>query len=165
MTEIDLINKVKYLPMKNNGEYLTFPMSSVMYGLFQNQGTIRKLKKAVIFEAEKSVLQLESFYPGKNIGLGLGGSNLFDFHVQILINLGVEVVYVALDKEYDNYEDDKYLSKYSLKIKQMVDKLKNYFTVYIVEDRTGCLDYKDSPTDKGAYTFSKLVQESIEREK
>ncbi|KFZ25958.1 MAG: DNA primase [Candidatus Izimaplasma bacterium HR2] len=163
LREIDIKNKIKYMPMKHCGEYLTFPMHSSMYGIFQNQFTIRKLKKAVIFEAEKSVLQLESFYPNNNIGLALGGSNLFDAHVQLLLDLGVEDVYLALDKEYNKYEDNKYLSEYSLKIKQMKDKLINYFNVYIIEDRSGLLEYKDSPTDKGEYIFSKLVKESIKR--
>jgi len=164
LKESDLKNKIKYMPMKHGAEYLTFPMSSVMYGLFENQETIRKLKKAVIFEAEKSVLQLESFYSGNNIGLALGGSNLFLAHVQILLDLGVEDVYLALDKEYHKYEDNEYLSEYTLKVKEMKDKLIDYFNVYIVEDREGLLEYKDSPTDRGGLIFSKLVKESTERE-
>ena len=165
LREIDLKNKIKYMPMKHGGEYLTFPMSAVMYGLFQNQEAIRRLKKVVLFEAEKSVLQLESFYPDNNIGLGLGGSNLFDAHVQILLDLGVKDVYLALDKEYEKYEDNKYLSEYSLKIKEMKDKLINYFNVYIIEDRGDLLKFKDSPTDRGEYVFSKLAKESTERER
>lgn len=165
LNEIDVMNGAKYMPMKHNGEYLTFPMSAVMYGLYQNKETIKRLKKAILFEAEKSVLQLESFYPNNNIGLGLGGSNLFDNHVKILLNLGVEEVYVALDKEYNKYEDDKYLSEHTLKVKEIVDKLKRYFKVYIVEDTKGLLDYKDSPTDKGEITFSNLVKEAKERKR
>lgn len=165
LKELDVKNGIKYMPMKHNGEYLAFPMSAIMYGIFQNQKAIKKFKKVVLFEAEKSVLQLESFYSNKNIGLALGGSNLFDTYIKFLLDLGVTDVFLALDKGYYKYEDDKYLSKYSLKIKTMKDKLINYFNVYIIEDRDGSLDYQDSPTDKGEYIFSKLVEESIEREK
>ena len=66
----ELVDKgFKYLPMKRNGILYNFPIGNVLYGLYENKENINRVKKLIIFESEKSVLALDSYYKGKGVGL------------------------------------------------------------------------------------------------
>ena len=53
----------KYMPIYNSGKVLKHPTGANLYGMDLNKHKIDELKCAILFESEKSVLQLESFYP------------------------------------------------------------------------------------------------------
>lgn len=146
----------KYLPMKHNGVMYNFPMGNVLYGLFENKSNIEKIKKLVIFESEKSVLALDSFYNGKGIGVAVGGSSLSDNQLNLIKNLNVEECCIALDKEWGELGDNLEVY-YAEKIKKVFrDKLDPYCNVSVIHDLNGELDEKDSPTDKGFDTWKHL---------
>lgn len=153
----ELVDKgFKYLPMKRNGILYNFPMGNVLYGLYENKENINRVKKLIIFESEKSVLALDSYYKGKGIGVAIGGSSLSDNQLELIKELNIEECCIALDKEWDELGSnlEKY---YAQKIEKVFrDKLDPYCSVTVIWDTNGKLDEKDSPTDKGFDTWKYL---------
>lgn len=86
----------KYIPLRLlSGVEYRFPSSVVLYGLGQNMENIVRKKSAIIVESPKSVMQLETILD-QNIGVGLFGLNMSKYKAQLLINLGVENVIIAI---------------------------------------------------------------------
>ena len=88
--------------------------------LFQNKENIKNIKKAIVVESEKSVLQLENILKENNIGVACCGSSLINYQVQLLLNLGVTEIIVGFDHDWRNVEEEaakrKKFKKYSKKI-------------------------------------------------
>lgn len=151
----------KYMPITVDGKLLSAKTSKYLYGLYYNKENIKKLKKVILLESEKAVMQLDTILEGSNIGLSLMSSSLSLIQVELLKELGVEEVIVALDKEYEEY-GSKEEKAYAMKIRKgIINKLLPYFTVSVIWDRDNTLGLKESPTDKGAEVFHKLFRERI----
>ena len=148
----------KYMPITIDNILYNYPTSLNLYGLNINKENIIKYKRVVIGEAEKFVMQHRSYYED-SVAVALNGSTLSEYQVHMLLDLGVETVVLALDKEFDNPEDEK---KYKEKINRtFISKLLPYFTVEIIWDQKGLLDLKDSPTDKGKAVYEQLYSDRI----
>lgn len=141
----------KYLPWRDtlSGILYKHPIGRNLYGMDINKDNIIKHQKVILLESEKSVLKVQEFYPNNNISLALCGSNATDFQLQLLKSIGVRQVIFALDKE----EDEKWLKK----VDKIYRKTALLFDTYIVQDKEGLLDLKDSPTDKGKEVFNRLL--------
>lgn len=151
----------KYMPITLDGKLLSAKTSKYLYGLYYNKDTIKKLKKVILLESEKAVMQLDTILEGSNIGLSLMSSSLSLIQVELLKELGVEEVIVALDKEYEEY-GSKEEKAYAMKIRKgIINKLLPHFTVSVMWDRDNTLGLKQSPTDRGAEVFHKLFRERI----
>lgn len=151
----------KYMPIVIDGKLLSAPTGQYFYGLNFNIDNIKKAKKVILLESEKSIMQLETILKGNNIGLALMSSSLSIVQVEMLKELGVEEVVIALDKEFEEYGTQEERN-YAFKVrKSIVDKLKTYFSVSILWDKTNLLELKDSPTDKGRETFFYLYENRI----
>lgn len=143
----------KYLPMKIESTYLTHPIGDFLFGLYQNRENIRRTKKAVIFEGEKSVLKSENLGRENNISVAVSGYKISPEQVILLKELGVEQILLAFDKQYKSqYEFDLYRKK-MLGLKEY---LSFFFHVQIVVDEKGMLGYKESPIDRGIEVFNRL---------
>lgn len=119
---------------------------NIIYGLFENIGSILEKKEVIIFEGCKSVL-LANTWGIKNCG-ALLTSHLNPNQLKILAKLGCRVVF-ALDKDVRIREDHN------------IQKLKNYVNVEYIWDRADLLGEKDSPVDKGEEVFKKLYEERL----
>lgn len=151
----------KYMPITINNVTLSEKTSKYLYGLYYNKETIKKLKKVILLESEKAVMQLDTILEGSNIGLSLMSSSLSLIQVELLKELGVEEVIVALDKEYEEY-GSKEEKLYANKIRKgIINKLLPYFTVSVMWDRDNSLGLKESPTDRGAEVFFSLFKDRI----
>ena len=109
-------------------------------------------------------MQLDSILKDDNIGVALSSSSLSLVQVELLKQLNVEEVIIALDKEFMEYgtEEEK---RYAVKVRKgVINKLLPYFNVSVMWDRDGLLGYKDSPTDKGAEVFYNLFRNRIKIE-
>ncbi len=146
----------KYLPLTIQKVSYRFPNYSQIYGLYYNQNTIRRLKKVIIFESEKSVMQCESYFPDNNFSVALSGRNLSQNQINMLLNLGIEEVQLAFDKEFkeENTLEEQRNIDLLLKIGR---RLAPYVRVYTLFDRYNLLGYKDSPSDKGKETLMELM--------
>lgn len=149
----------KYMPIYYDGKLLSAPTAKYLFGLYFNKEQIKKLKRVIIFEAEKSVMQLDTM--GIYIGVALSSSNMSEVQIQLLKELGVEEVIVALDKEYEKYGSEQE-KRYAMKIrKSIIDKLLPHFSVSVIWDKEGLLGLKQSPTDRGFDVFMKLYENRI----
>lgn len=160
LNESDIEAEGKYKPIFANGRWLNADSSTILYGLFENKENITRSKKAIVFEAEKSVLQLDTFYNGSAPAVALYGSSISDYQAELLRKLGSEELIVALDKEYQNEREYRTYLKVLVKKFQ---KFKSFFTITFVLDDfdSSLLGYKDSPSDHGKETFEKLLRRRI----
>lgn len=146
----DIPTNFKYLPL------IPFPKHKYLYGLYQNKEYIKESKEVYILEAEKAVLQCDSF--GVNNAVGLGGNTLSTVQVEKLLKLGVNKFIIALDEGLDieiikkNIKTIKSLSfMRDIKIGVILDKENKYMGK----------GSKVSPTDQGKEIFEKICNECI----
>jgi hypothetical protein len=152
----------KYCPFYLHRVSYKHNLGEHFYGLYQNKECIKRVKKVMLVEGEKSVQQAASLFGiDNNFTLALCGSNLTKNQKDILISLGVEEVIIALDKQYMEIGTEEY----NLWIKHIKEKfiqpLVPYFKVYVILDQNNLLDYKESPLDKSREVLLKLMQEKI----
>ena len=160
----------KYMPLMYRGITYTFPTSNTLYGIWENQDIIRETGKVILFESEKSVLMLDTFYDSYCFGLAVYGSNLSLAHRDMLLALKVKEITICFDKEYcaewfdseyDKTKEQTLMFSYFKKLKKIAKMLSSYFTVNIVIDFDNNLDLKDSPVDKGKEVFELLLKDKI----
>lgn len=149
---------MKYIPITINGVLYNYPTSINLYGLNINKENIKKYKRVTIGESEKFVMQHRSYYEDST-AVALSGSSISEYQMRMLLDLGVETVVIALDKEFENGEQEKdYVNKVN---RSFVLKLMRYFQVEIIWDRESLLEYKSSPTDYGVAIYEKLYEKRI----
>ena len=134
-----------------SGIMYNHPLSKNLYGLYENKNNIINKKKAIIFESEKSVLQMNSYYPNDSIAVSVGGSVVHQFQIELLRKLGVEEVIICFDYEIR----DKLLQKFEKSYKRS----DLYFKTYILDNEleSKLLEESDSPTDRGKDIFEELL--------
>lgn len=151
----------KYMPICIEGKILKHNVGDNLYGLHQNKNAIIRSGRLFLVESEKSVLQIETMYPDYNYTLAVCGSNITDHQCEIVKNLGVDRCYIAFDKEYSDHKSKKARLYYE-KLCKLARKLTPYMSVYLIMDRQGLLQEKDSPSDRGKEVFEKLLNDKIE---
>ena len=147
---------VKYKPISFGNKILSAPSSQILYGLYQTQEAIQKSKTAIIFESEKSVLMMDSYYGNKNNSVATLGKNISNQHIMLLRKLGVEEVILAYDADYSNEQQTQ--QKF-LEYTEIAKTLAPFFSTSIIMDWKHVLPYKASPIDCGKELFEKLLKE------
>lgn len=152
----------KYVPTRIQGKHYSHLKHLNLYGLYENKETIQYLKKVAIFEAEKSVMQCETYFGAENnFAVALGGQFISNEQIKMLIELGVEEVVLNFDKDFHNHHDDE-----AQKVKEHIlatgRKLSPYMRVFTTFDTEGLLGYKDSPSDKGRDVLIQLFDRKEE---
>lgn len=110
---------------------------------------------------EKSCLQYQSYFGLENdISVACCGSNLSAYQVQLLLDLNVEEIIIAFDRQFQEIGDDEFkrLKNNLLKIR---NKYKNFVKISFIFDRNKITSYKASPTDEGKDKFLQLFKERI----
>lgn len=151
----------KYTPIIVDNKLLSAKTSLYFYGLYYNQENIKRSKRVILLESEKAVMQLDSILGDNNIGLALSSSSLSLVQVELLKQLGVEEVIIALDKEFEEYGtlEEK---QYAMKIRKgIINKLIPHFGVSVIWDVNNRIGLKESPTDRGGEVFYELYRERI----
>ena len=147
---IDNPGEEKYKPIWFDGTFYTFKTGYSLYGLYQNQDIIRKTRRAVIFEGEKSVMKCDSYF-GDYPAVATYTCNITDYQIKMLTELGVNKIILAYDQ--DKINEMKTISK----------RLNNNGLNCYYLDGTGILGDKDSPVDKGLGNYKKLMKERKQR--
>lgn len=159
----------KYMPLFIGGEDFGHPLGLNLYGLYENQENIKRLKKAVIVEGEKSVLKSDTYFGNKSCAVATCGFNISDWQIQALEKLNVEKVYLGFDKDFDEkfeevYKQDKLLydnyKRYLERLDILSHRLAPIFNVFLIKDTKELLKIKDSPLDEGKETFKILLKEA-----
>ena len=137
-------------------------LGSNLYGLNISKDNIKKYKRCIVFESEKSVMKYESLYPDRNISVSICGSSFSNQQKKMLLNLGVEEIVLALDRQYE-CEDSEEGINWKSKIIKNLKNLTPYCNVSYIwdNDQDRLLDYKDSPIDKDKKTFQILLSNRI----
>lgn len=151
----------KYRPMFLNGQMYNHPLGLNLYNLNNSKLQISKIKKAIIFEGEKSCLLYQSYFGRDNdIAVACCGSAVSSWQMNTLIENGAQEIIIAFDKQFQQRGDAefKHLTK---NLTAIHNKYKNYVSVSFVFDKEQELGYKDSPIDRGAETFVKLFQNRV----
>lgn len=150
----------KYMPIKVENTMYSHPLSLSLYGINNNKENIQKIKTAIIFEGEKSVLKCEDIL-SINYSVAACGDKINIFQVNLLIKeCGIREIILAFDKEYDKLSSDEG-KKYFNKLYTLGEKYSNYCDVSFIFDMDNLLKKKDSPVDKGKEVFNKLLKKRI----
>ena len=125
-------------------------------------------KKVIICESEKSVMQGDTYFGDNNIVLGMYGSAMTQTKRNILLELGVEEVIIAIDFDYEKesysdkeeYEPLTAWELYENKVYKIADMFKGWCEVSVI------VDYepehkKDCVTDYSKEKFIKLYKQRI----
>lgn len=152
----------KYRPAFIHKQLYNHPLSFNLYNLNNSKENIKVLKKAILFEGEKSALKYQSFFGRENdISVASCGSSFIQYQAWLLINLGVEEIIVAYDKQYQELHDKDY-EKLINNLIQIHRKYGQYVKISYLFDFDSLLDFKDAPIDKGKETFLKLVESRVD---
>lgn len=151
----------KYMPAKIGRKMYNHPLSFNLYNLNHSKDNIAQMKKAFIFEGEKSCLKYRSYFGEENdLAVAICGSSFINYQAWLLIQLGVEEIIIALDKQFKE-PGDKEFQKLVKNLKNIHKRYGKYVTISFMFDKTGLLDYKSSPIDHGPDIFCKLFKERI----
>ena len=150
---------VKYKPIWLNGKLLSHPNTQNLYGAHITKKAIQAAKTAIIFEGEKSVLKMDSYYNENNFSVATLGQNITKYHCKILSALDVREVVIAFDADYKTVAEFETIKR---KYYNIGKSLKAYFNVsLLLDDTLKLLDYKSSPIDCGKEKFENLLRNRI----
>ena len=151
----------KYRPVKINKQLYNHPLGMSLYGYNWNKEAIRKIGKAIIFESEKSVLLYASYFGWENnIAVACCGSNISMYQIQLLLDLGVNEIIIAFDRQFKEVNDEEFKTLTN-NLKKIHYRYKNYAVISFIFDKNMITGYKDSPIDNGADIFLKLFKERV----
>ena len=151
----------KYKPAILNYQMYNHPLGFNLYNLNNSKNNIRKIKKAIIFEGEKSCLLYQSYFGIDNdISVAVCGSNLTNYQVQLLKSLDVNEIVIAFDKQWRESGDNEFKG-WVKKLKEINKKYSSIISISFMFDKWNLLGYKDSPIDRGADIFMQLFKRRI----
>ena len=151
----------KYRPLRVNGLMYNHPLGMNLYNLNNSKNAINILKKAIVFEGEKSALLYKSYFGLDNdISVACCGSNLSSYQVQLLIENGAEEIIVAFDRQFQEIGDKEFQHLKSNLLK-LHSKFKNFVKISFIFDKNKITGYKASPIDEGPDKFLTLFKERI----
>ena len=151
----------KYRPAILNGQMYNHPLGFNLYNLNNSKDNIRVMKKAIVFEGEKSPLLYASYFGEENdISVASCGSSLIFYQVKLLLSLGVEEIIIGYDKQFKEIGDDEW-KRWTKKLTDIHIKYGAYAQISFLFDKWKLLNYKDGPIDRGPDIFMKLVKERI----
>ena len=151
----------KYRPMKINNQLYNHPLGMNLYGLNWSKNAIGIMKKAIIFESEKSVLKYATdFGWNNNISVACCGSNISSHQVQLLLDCGAQEIIVAFDRQFQEIGDAEF-QHLKLNLLKIRTKFKNDVLISFIFDKNMITGYKQSPIDEGKEKFLQLYKERI----
>ncbi len=151
----------KYMPARIAGKMYNHPLSFSLYNLYYSKENIKRVKRAFVFESEKSTMQYASMFgPENDISVAICGSSFLAYQAWLLINLGVEEIIVGLDKQFKEKGDNEF-KKLTKNLTNIHHKYGNYAKISFMFDKTDILGYKSSPTDEGIEKFMYLYKNRI----
>ena len=151
----------KYRPAYLNNQLYNHPLSFNLYNLNNSKENIKKMKKAFVFEGEKSPLLYASYFGVENdISVACCGSSFIQYQAWLLMQLGVEEIIIAFDKQFKELNDDEHL-KLVKNLRQIYKKYGHYVKISYMFDKEDALGYKEAPIDRGPQVFLDLFKKRI----
>lgn len=151
----------KYRPITVNGIMYNHPLGLNLYNFNYSKENIKKIKKAIVVEGEKSCLLYQTYFGFENdISVACCGSSLSAYQAQLLIDAGAQEIIIAFDRQFQNVGDDEFVHLVN-NLKRIQMKYKNYVQVSYILDRKKITGYKSSPIDHGPDIFLQLYKERV----
>jgi hypothetical protein len=151
----------KYRPMKINKQLYNHPLGMNLYNLNNSKRAIGIIKKAIIFEGEKSCLLYQSYFGLENdISVACCGSSVSAYQIQMLLEAGAEEIIVAFDRQFQEIGDEEF-KHLKTNLLRLHNKYKNFATISFIFDKNMITGYKASPIDEGPEKFLKLFKERV----
>lgn len=151
----------KYRPLFINGQLYNHPLGFNLYNLNNSKENIRKMKKAFIFESEKSCLLYRTFFGTNNdLSTACCGSSISEFQIQLLLDCGADEICIALDRQFKEIGDDEF-KKLTKNILNLNRKFKNYVKLSFIFDKELITSYKSSPIDESPNKFLQLYKDRL----
>ena len=152
----EIENVGKYMPVQIEDKWYSHPLSLNLYGLNKTKENIKKSGIAYLFEAEKSVLQFESFSM-LNCTAAVCGNKLNKYALDILIReCHPQEVVICFDQEEEPKESSYFNHLYNICQKYLA-----YTNFSFIYDKEHLLNLKDSPSDKGEQIFKRLLETRV----
>ena len=151
----------KYRPMIIDRQQYNHPLSMNLYNLNISKGPISILKKAIIFESEKSCMQYRSYFGIDNdISVACCGSNISSYQMNLLLTSGAEEIIIGMDRQFQKLNDNEFKMLVS-KLKKINEKYRKDVNISFLFDKDMITAYKASPTDEGPNKFMQLFNKRI----
>ena len=151
----------KYRPLKINKLLYNHPLGMNLYNFNFSKDNISLMKKAIIFEGEKSCLLYKSYFGLENdISVACCGSSISSHQMQMLLDAGAEEIIIAFDRQFEEVGDDEF-KRLKTNLIRVRDRYKNFATISFIFDKNMITGYKDSPIDCGPQVFLQLFKETI----
>ena len=151
----------KYMPARIAGKMYNHPLSFNLYNLNHSKDNIKKMKKAFVFEGEKSCLLFRSYFGEENdLSVACCGSSFINYQAWLLINQGAEEIIICLDKQFKAIGDNEF-EKLVKNLKNIHKKYGAYTNISYCFDKGELLGYKDSPIDRGKDIFLELYKRRV----
>ena len=114
-------------------------------GMQQARQYIKQSGEIIIFEGIKSVMKVDQW--GYHNTVSAETSTLNEYQIELLVRMHIKNVVIAFDKDVS-----------LKKIQECTKLLKKFTNVYVVYDRWGLLQDKDSPCDQGREIWNTLYE-------
>jgi hypothetical protein len=151
----------KYKPMRINKILYNHPLGMNLYNFNNSKENIGIMKKAIIFEGEKSTLLYKSYFGLENdISVACCGSSVSAHQIQMLLDAGAEEIIIAFDRQFQEIGDEEF-KHLKTNLIRLRNKYKNFATISFIFDKNMITGYKDSPIDCGPQVFLQLFRERI----
>ena len=151
----------KYRPMKVNKILYNHPLGMNLYNFNNSKDNIGIMKKAIIFEGEKSCLLYQSYFGLENdISVACCGSSVSAYQIQLLLDAGAEEIVIAFDRQFQDIGDEEF-KHLKTNLMRLRSKYKNFATISFMFDKNKITGYKSSPIDEGPDKFLQLFKERI----
>lgn len=171
LQERELLEGNKYKPETIQNVLYAHSLNFNLYGLDKNKDAIKRHKKAILVEAEKSVLLSDTYYGDESITVATCGFNISNWQRRMLLELGVEEIILGYDKDFNpndflqiTDENDLNYKKY-INFCERIHKFSRLFgrdcNVSTLWDEYDLLQLKDSPFDRGKEKFEELYKRKI----
>ena len=160
----------KYMPEIIEGVQYTHSLNFNLYGLNKHIVGIKKTKKIVIVESEKSVMLAHDYYGEDAFVVATCGFNISNWQRDMILSLGVEEVMLGYDKDFiptdfensgENDLEYKKYQRYVTRLYSLAYKFVAYCRTYILWDFDSLLQKKDSPFDRGKEVLEKIMKDKI----
>ena len=151
----------KYRPMYLNKQMYNHSLGFNLYNINFSKENIKRTKKVIVFESEKSCLKFASYFGVENdISVAVCGSSLSQYQFDLLKNLGIEELIIAFDRQYQEIGDKEYQG-WIKKLLNISKKFSSFCQISFIFDTEHKLGYKDAPIDLTPEIFLYLYNKRL----
>lgn len=161
LREEDILAGKKYMPLIVEGKIYNHPLGLNLFGLNHNKETIKRVKKIIILESEKAVMQCDTFFNKDCFAVATCGMSISNWQRNLILSLEPKEVFIAFDKQFTEPNTQEAYD-FGEKILKQAYPFTPYATTYIIWDDIGLLPYKASPSDMGKDVLLKLMKNKYE---